>query len=580
MHAVPALSAGLARPTQQSGAAASLGSGSAGQFARLLASADGKDRLPASLSQQGEAGDAVMAPPEPGAAPGTPAQPGQRQPGPAQPGPAQPGPVPTGPVPTGRDQPGQPPSGLTAPRTEADAALAVVPAAGTTGVAAAGPDQPAVAPGGTATSPRSPPPARPARDGRSSSPAAGPAARPGTATQAGAAPAESAPQAGPATQTSRTADAEVAASAPANAVPPPSGPLNEEERSGAAAPELATSATTCDPAGLAAARTGEATARTGAATAKRGAPRPADSSAERGPAADTDRPDAQDAASAVPVAAPAPAFLPAPDPAAVPSPASSASAAASVDAGEAHGTASADRPAAAGARGHAATSRLQGAPADADPSAGAAAPPAPAPHLPSAAPAQAASPGPSLTAQTPTHVIAATAPADPAPVPLAGGTAPAAAWAAPALAEPPVRQTAAALIQIAPAAHPDAPQSLTIHLSPADLGAVTVRLERAQDGSAHVHVAAEHGTTLALLQADRPQLDRALDQAGIPAEGRTLDFSLGGGEREAPRDDSGRRQDTAAGPPDQVAAAPSPRHGLHRITQRSTGGRAVLDITL
>jgi flagellar hook-length control protein FliK len=70
------------------------------------------------------------------------------------------------------------------------------------------------------------------------------------------------------------------------------------------------------------------------------------------------------------------------------------------------------------------------------------------------------------------------------------------------------------------------PQSLIIRLAPAELGHVQVRVDQAADGSSHVVLAVERTDTLMLLLHDRPQLNQALDAAGISPDGRTLQLSL------------------------------------------------------
>lgn len=87
-------------------------------------------------------------------------------------------------------------------------------------------------------------------------------------------------------------------------------------------------------------------------------------------------------------------------------------------------------------------------------------------------------------------------------------------------------QLAPAFVAFAPPAIDGAPPATVIHLDPADLGRVQVRIDQAPDGTARVALAVERPDTLMTLQHDRPQLDAALDQAGIPAQGRTVEFSL------------------------------------------------------
>ncbi len=83
--------------------------------------------------------------------------------------------------------------------------------------------------------------------------------------------------------------------------------------------------------------------------------------------------------------------------------------------------------------------------------------------------------------------------------------------------------------QIAPAlvslsGGPPGTQRLTLRLDPASLGHVQIRIDRAKDAPPEVRITAERPETLALLQRDQHQLHRALDLAGIAAEGRQLTF--------------------------------------------------------
>lgn len=83
-----------------------------------------------------------------------------------------------------------------------------------------------------------------------------------------------------------------------------------------------------------------------------------------------------------------------------------------------------------------------------------------------------------------------------------------------------------------------APRILTIHLTPSDLGRVEIRIERSDGGPAKVELAAERPETLQRLIHDQPQLQQALDQAGIPAAGRTIQFSLSPDSNPAPTPNS------------------------------------------
>ena len=85
--------------------------------------------------------------------------------------------------------------------------------------------------------------------------------------------------------------------------------------------------------------------------------------------------------------------------------------------------------------------------------------------------------------------------------------------------------------------------TLTVRLTPGELGQVEVRIERPADGSAaQVKVVAERPETLALLQRDAPELGRALQQAGIAQDNCRLSFSLGGDQGSGAGDGSARNQ--------------------------------------
>ena len=88
--------------------------------------------------------------------------------------------------------------------------------------------------------------------------------------------------------------------------------------------------------------------------------------------------------------------------------------------------------------------------------------------------------------------------------------------------------------QIAPALAPDpaagispaTPRTVTIRLDPIELGRVEIRLGHAHDAPAKVELTVERPETLLMLLRDQPQLHRALDLAGVPAAGRTVQFHL------------------------------------------------------
>ena len=67
---------------------------------------------------------------------------------------------------------------------------------------------------------------------------------------------------------------------------------------------------------------------------------------------------------------------------------------------------------------------------------------------------------------------------------------------------------------------------MTLRLEPAELGQVQIRIDRPQDAPAQVDISVQRPETLTLLLRDQPQLQRALDQAGVPADGRSLTLHM------------------------------------------------------
>jgi hypothetical protein len=114
-------------------------------------------------------------------------------------------------------------------------------------------------------------------------------------------------------------------------------------------------------------------------------------------------------------------------------------------------------------------------------------------------------------------------------LPQAIQATPALASAAPAPANgtgdaSPAAQVAPALMSLVQT--PGGNQRLTLHLEPATLGHLQIQIDRAPDATARVDITVQRPQTLELLLRDQPQLQRALDQAGVPQEGRTLTLHL------------------------------------------------------
>ena len=96
--------------------------------------------------------------------------------------------------------------------------------------------------------------------------------------------------------------------------------------------------------------------------------------------------------------------------------------------------------------------------------------------------------------------------------------------ASPSHAASPTAQVAPALVQMGHAV--DGTQRLTVRLDPPELGHVQVRIDRPPEAPARVEITVEKPETLTLLLRDQPQLQHALDLAGVPAEGRSVTFHV------------------------------------------------------
>ena len=75
---------------------------------------------------------------------------------------------------------------------------------------------------------------------------------------------------------------------------------------------------------------------------------------------------------------------------------------------------------------------------------------------------------------------------------------------------------------------------MTLRLEPAELGQVQIRIDRAPDAPARVDITVERPETMTLLLRDQPQLQRALDVAGVPTDGRSLTLHLATPDSVAP----------------------------------------------
>ncbi len=114
---------------------------------------------------------------------------------------------------------------------------------------------------------------------------------------------------------------------------------------------------------------------------------------------------------------------------------------------------------------------------------------------------------------------------------------------------PPAEQVATALARLS--AHAGRTQ-LDLSLQPAELGHVAIRIARGADGAASVTIHVERPETLTLLHRDAPQLQAALDRAGVASDGRSVTVALA--PREAAAPDTATNTPATATPSDAALA--------------------------
>ena len=129
-------------------------------------------------------------------------------------------------------------------------------------------------------------------------------------------------------------------------------------------------------------------------------------------------------------------------------------------------------------------------------------------------------------------------------------------------APPPARQLAPVIVSLALGRGDEA---LTIALDPGELGRVEVSIGQGKEAG-QLRIVAERADTLALLQRDQRELDRALNQAGLGDMARSLSFSLasdqGRQQQQGMAQERANRPSTAAtGTEDTrpIASPPAPR---------------------
>jgi hypothetical protein len=98
----------------------------------------------------------------------------------------------------------------------------------------------------------------------------------------------------------------------------------------------------------------------------------------------------------------------------------------------------------------------------------------------------------------------------------------------------------------------DKSSSISVQLTPAELGQVEIRLNIKSDGQVHTVVTADKPETLALLQKDSSQLERSLQQAGLNANSENMSFNLRDGSQ-AQQFNQGRKRFTRGDISNKVA---------------------------
>ena len=192
-------------------------------------------------------------------------------------------------------------------------------------------------------------------------------------------------------------------------------------------------------------------------------------------------------------------------------------------------------------------------PAPATPTAPAAPTPAVKPEAPADAAVSSDGSGALKIAAEAIQNLATHAPAAPLGVTHVQSTAAAhaAAAAAPAQPNPAAIPVTGLAVEIATQAFAGK-QRFEIRLDPPELGRIDVRLEIDRDGNVSSKLVVERSETLDMLRRDAPQLERALQQAGLKTSDNALEFSLR--QHTAERDNHASSRGGADEADDEVAA--------------------------
>ncbi|MBC7908045.1 MAG: flagellar hook-length control protein FliK [Rhodospirillaceae bacterium] len=120
--------------------------------------------------------------------------------------------------------------------------------------------------------------------------------------------------------------------------------------------------------------------------------------------------------------------------------------------------------------------------------------------------------------------------------------------------------------------------SIKVQLKPVELGAIEIKLEVAKDGTVSAVVTADNKDTLAMLQKDSSNLQKALEDAGLKTDSNSMTFNLREGHQQAQQngnDGSGRRRSRLSA---AAAADAAANVQAAQAQARWNTGRAGVDI--
>jgi flagellar hook-length control protein FliK len=119
-----------------------------------------------------------------------------------------------------------------------------------------------------------------------------------------------------------------------------------------------------------------------------------------------------------------------------------------------------------------------------------------------------------------------------------------------------------------------------IRLDPAELGRIEVRLEIDKDGEVKAHLSVDRVETLALLQRDAKNLERAFEQAGLKPSDGGVNLALRDQQSQGQgrHENAGQHERGEGGPRTQTALAAEEQAGAHPVTRRLSWGVTGIDV--